>query len=301
MLTSSKIKEKEIFDISIRSANAQEKKVYIFELGQMWDFLSIKESEKIRQTFLGNWVHVQQITNDSTIPEFSENSDFVNTLMKFRFIPTDIFSIKKEILIFDDIVAIYNHEEILIIEDIDFAHAQKQLFENIWKEWISPKVDFPYIPNHSFYNSVDVNINGIQMIVWPDAESPDSYTWYTKDMLQDYLKSIIESDSDYYQNSSYMIVFIWSLDWVKMTDIWKFMENPVDDRSWPLSDARVYKDTELCTDIWLSSWNTLLVLWYEEKLRRQSSSLIEYLDGPGPNLPLEVLNKLNFFDYNNSK
>jgi len=301
MISSKRITSEELYDITLRSAGAQSKQVYIYELWELSDFLSSKQSEEIRELFLRNKVSVKQITNDSAVPEFSKNTDFVNKVMQFRFVSSDIFTIKKEILIFDDIVAIYDHEEILIIQDEVFSMNQKQLFENIWNEGISPKLDFTYTPNHSFYNSIDLEIWGKQMIVWPDAESIDSYTWYNKESLQNYMQDIYDSDIEYFWETTYFIVFIWSLDWAKMADVWKFDENPVDDRSWPLSEVRVYKNKEICNNIGLASGNTLMVLGYEEKVRRQSQDLRSYLTWPSPDLPLETVNKLDFFDYNNSK
>ena len=99
----------------------------------------------------------------------------------------------------------------------------------------------------------------------------------------------------YYDDSTYIIAFIWSLDGEKMIDIWKFNDNHVDDRSGPLSDGRVYREGKLCTDMGLASGNTLLVLGHEEKLRRQSKNLKSYLTGPVPKLPLEIVNGKNFF------
>ena len=301
MYTAQKITKQEIYDITLQSAKCKSKQVFIYEVWDLSNFLSSQQSEEVRREFLKNWVEVKQITNDSTIPEFSENSEFVNQVMQFRYVPRDIFTIKKEVVIFDDIVAMYDHDEILIIQDEVFSMNQKQLFENMWNEGISPKLDFNYVPNHSFYNSIDLEIWGKQMIVWPDAESIDSYAWFDKEALQKYMQEIYESDIDYFWKTTYFIVFIWSLDGAKMADVWKFDENPVDDRSWPLSEVRVYKDTEICNNIGLASGNTLMVLWYEEKVRRQSKDLHSYVSWPSPDLPLETVNKLNFFDYNASK
>jgi hypothetical protein len=45
----------------------------------------------------------------------------------------------------------------------------------------------------------------------------------------------------------------------------------------------------------MASGNTLLVLGHEEKMRRQSKNLQNYLDGPPPTLPLEIMNGKDFF------
>ena len=79
-----------------------------------------------------------------------------------------------------------------------------------------------------------------------------------------------------------------------MVDIWAFQENFVDDKCWPLWDVCVYKEWKICKNLSSSSWSTLLILWAEEKLRRQSINLKNYLDWPIPKLPLEVCNWLDF-------
>jgi len=46
----------------------------------------------------------------------------------------------------------------------------------------------------------------------------------------------------------------------------------------------------------LVSGNTLIVLGCEEKLRRQSMSLVNYLQQDPPKLPFEIMNGREFFD-----
>lgn len=294
----SKATKESLYDVIRLPAFSKSKQLFIFESASMEDVISSAQSEEIRARFLENDVRVRQITNIPKFPEFTWNKEFVNQVMQFRYVPKEIFDIKKEIAIFDDKVAVYDNDEILIIEDQSYADSQRQLFESIWKEGESPKLDFEYIPNHSFYKSVDLNYDNLQVIVWPDADSTDAYKWFSYEDLRKYVQDIIESDRDYFDNCIYIISFIWSLDWEKVIDMWKFDDNSVDDRSWPLSEARVYKEWKVCTDIWLSSWNTLLVLWYEEKMRRQSESIDTYLKGPAPQLPLEMMNGLDFFNHN---
>lgn len=136
---------------------------------------------------------------------------------------------------------------------------------------------------------------GIQIIIWPDADAKTSYSDFNSADLEAYIIDIIATDFEYYQDSSYIIGFIWSNEGQKMIDIWKFIDNYVDDRSGPLGDARVYKEKEPCFGLSLASGNTLLVLGYEEKLRRQSKDLKSYLSGPVPKLPLEIVNGKDFF------
>ena len=290
-----KIDKKDLYDITLKSAKAKSKEVFIYELGDMSDLFSQKKAEKLRQEFLKNKIKVKQITNKSTLEKFSENDQFINEVMTFRYVPKDIFDIKNEILIFDDIVAVYNSREMFILQDKNFAKNQKQLFQSIWEQGQSPAIGFDYKPNHSFYKNLNYFIENLQIIVWPDVDAKKVYKDFSKKELGEYIKEIISKDR-YYDDASYIIIFIWAYEGKKMMDVWKFNDNHVDDRSGPLGDVRVYKDGVVCEDLGLASGNTLLVLGHEEKLRRQSKDLQSYLDGPVPKLPLEIVNGLDFFE-----
>ena len=290
------VTKKELYEITLFSANAKSKEVFIFEKGSLSDLFLKKEAEELRREFLKNKIKVKQITNSYNLKEFSKNNDFINTVMLFRYVPKNIFHIKYEILIFDNIVAIYNEKEILIIENSIYAENQRELFLAIWDQGNSPNLGFDYKPNHSFYNCLSYFHKKTQIIIWPDVDSKESYKNDDLKSLEKYIFDIIEVDADYYSNASYIIGFIWSYNGEKMIDLWKFNANHVDDRSGPLSNVRVYKNGKVCTDLGLASGNTLLVLGYEEKLRRQSKDLKSYLDGPVPKLPLEIMNGQDFFN-----
>jgi hypothetical protein len=289
-----KATEDDLYEISLRSSMAKSGEVYIFEKGNLSDLLDIAKAEKIRNNFLKNNIRVKQITNIHKLPKFTDSDEFVNKAMTFRYVPEDIFSIENEVLIFDDVVAVYNRAELLIIKNKVFANNQRQLFMSIWDQGQSPGLDFEYRPNHSFYKNLNYFIDDLQIIVWPDVGAKQSYRDFSEKKLGEYIKNIISSDK-YYSDSTYIIAFIWSLDGRKMIDIWKFNNNHVDDRSGPLGDVRVYKEGKLCNDQGLASGNTLMVLGYEEKLRRQSVDLKGYLKGPSPKLPLEIMNGKDFF------
>lgn len=298
MLYSSKFKKissSELYEISMRSSKADSKEVCIFEIDTLWLFLDKEKAESVRKSFLENGTKVKQITNNSNIEQFSYNVEFTDEVMTYRYIPKDIFTIHHEILIFDDIVAVYDSNEIMIIQDEFFAINQKQLFMSLWKDWISPNLNFEYKPNHSFYNSLDYFIKDIQVIVWPDADSKLAYWDMSQEELGKYLEKIVASDKEYYNDASYLITFLRSYQWSKMIDVWKFTDNGISNRSGPLGEVRVYEKGLVCSHLWLASGNTLLVLWYEEKLRRQSLSTETYLKWPLPVLPLEVMNRVNYF------
>lgn len=290
-----KASAKDLYEIHLKSSKAKSGEFFIFEKGEMADFFDRSKAEKIRQSFLKNGVKVKQITNIPVLPKFSDNDEFVNKVMTFRYVPRDIFAIENEIMIFDDTVAVYNKRELLIIEDKKFADNQRQLFMSVWDQGQSPTLGFEYKPNHSYYKNLNYFVNGIQVIVWPDADARESYKGFSEAQLGEYIKNIISSD-EYFKDTSYIIAFIWSLNGEKMLDVWKFNENHVDDRSGPLGDVRLYQEGKLCNDMEIVSGNTLMILGYEEKIRRQSKDLKGYLKGPAPKLPLELMNGKDFFE-----
>lgn len=291
-----KVTVSDLYNISLMSAESKSKEVYIYEKWNLWDLIWKKKAEKLREVFLKNNIKVKQITNKPNLEKFSENDEFINKVMTFRYVPKEIFDAEYEILIFDYIVAIYDFEKILIIEDKKYSEIQKKLFQSIWEQWQSPVLWFDYKPNHSFYNSIDFSIWWLNIIIWPDVDAKESYKWLNYYDLKYYIKNIIESSKEDYIDISYVIGFIWSYNWEKMIDIWRFNYNHIDDRSWPLWNIIVYRNWKKCDNLGIASWNTLLVLWSEEKLRRQSSNLIDYLDWPIPKLPLEIVNGKDFFE-----
>lgn len=290
-----KASQNDLYEITLESSKAKSGELFIFEKGNMSDFVDQENAEKIRKNFLKNKIKVKQITNIPTLPKFTKSDEFVNKVMTFRYVPKDIFSIENEIIIFDDTVAIYNNSELLIIKDQKFADNQKQLFLSVWEQGQSPNLGFEYHPNHSFYKNLKYFIDDLQIIVWPDVDAKESYKKLNEKQLGDYIKNIIKSDK-YYADATYIIAFIWSLNGEKMIDIWKFNNNHVDDRSGPLSNVKVYREGKICHNLGLASGNTLIVLGYEERLRRQSKDLKSYLNGPVPKLPLEIVNGKSFFE-----
>ncbi|NQZ84416.1 MAG: hypothetical protein HRU03_01740 [Nanoarchaeales archaeon] len=289
------VTQQDLYDITLKSSNSKDKEIFIFEKTDMSDLFDKQKAETLRKNFLNNNIKFNQITNTQSVAKFTSNKEFVNLLMNFRYVPKDIYTIDDEILIFDNTVAIYNSERLLIIEDESFAKSQKQLFKSIWEQGHLPNLEFEYKPNHSFYNSLDFFNDKMQIIVWPDVDAKNSYKGMNKKEVEDYIVNIIKSDS-YYDDSTYIITIIWDMDGDRMVDIWKFNENHVDDRSGPLGDVRLYREGKICKDLGLASGNTLLILGHEEKLRRQSKDLKSYLEGPEPNLPLEIMNGKDFFE-----
>lgn len=289
----------DLYNISMSSAKTKDKELLIYEKGKLSDVVGKKRAEKIRQVFLKNKIQVKQITNNPNLPKFSENDEFINKCMSFRFIPKNVLNIENETLIFDDIVAVYrlgkiNHE-LAIIKDKALANNQKQLFINLWEQGILPKLGFAYKPNHVFYNSIDFKIFGKQFIIYPDRDAGKAYVDWDYAQMQKYLENIVVKNKIFFDTATYCVGFIWNFESSKMIDLWKFSFNHVDDYSGPLSEVKVFKNGKPVDNLGMASGNTFLVLGYEEKLRRQSKDLKDYLAGPTPKLPLELSNGKDFF------
>lgn len=291
--TIQKATKEDLFTISLRSAKAGGE-VYIYEQADLSVLLGPDQAEQIRQVFLASGTKVKQLTNSPTIPAFTGNQLFIDTCMTFRFVPASVYDIQQEMLIFDDIVGCYQvvggEIELFVIQDQAFAKQQKQLFMQVWDQGLPPRLNFSYQPNHSFFQSKDLVISGIQVIVYPDKDAKVAYGDRDWVAIEQLLATIFAKDETYYRAASYVIVFMWSYGDDRMFDVWRFTENQVDDRSGPLGEVVVYRNEERCTDLGLASGNTLLVLGHEERRRRQSADTTAYLKGESPQLPLEICN-----------
>lgn len=253
----------DIYEISLASARAKEKKVKIYEMSNLTDLIGMERAEEIRRAFLENGTKVEQITNSSSVPAFSKDDEFINNCMSFRYIPKETFTIENEVLIFDDTVAIYTcipSPKLAIIRDKSFALNQKQLFGTLWDNAQPPALGFPYTPNHSLYNSIDFQIGGKQVIIYPDRDALDAYVDFSYEDMRVYFEKILAENKEYYDNAEYIISFIWSFEKDKMVDMWKFNSNHVDDRSGPLSEVKIFQNGKECTNLGMASGNTLLVL-----------------------------------------
>jgi hypothetical protein len=225
---------RKIKDVTLRSAHSKEKVVRIYELSDMNSVIqNEKESEVLRSAFLQNKVQIKQMTNFDKIMNFTKNSEFIDTCMSFRFIPPSSLTITDEILLFDDIVAIYNPSQSKYIEikDQAFANMQKELFDISRKESKIPYLDFDYRPAHALYMSDDFFLDGKQIIVYPDSEADLAYSDFSYADMQYYLEDLTTKDPSYFQEYDYMIAFIWSFEGNKMIDIRKHISNSIDAHS----------------------------------------------------------------------
>ncbi len=137
--TSSDIKD--IIDINRRQVEAQDG-IRIMELGSLSDIIPFKMAETIRQKLLKQAITTMQLTNHRSFKSWTNVAGYVETCMDVRYVSPDILPINVEIVMFNDVVAMYQIEpevSVTIIEHAAYAAQQKALFDNFWK--IADKLD----------------------------------------------------------------------------------------------------------------------------------------------------------------
>lgn len=124
----------DIYAVNLRSASSRSG-ICICELHSLDKLVGMKRAEAVRCKLLENKVKTRQLTNLRVLSEWTGLDDFVAQTMEVRFIPKSTFTISYEILVFDDVVAIYRtlpEISYLEIKDITHAKATRQLFEALW-------------------------------------------------------------------------------------------------------------------------------------------------------------------------
>ncbi len=132
VLVSSNIDD--IIAINKRSVTAKNG-IRIIELGSLSDLIPKHTAEGIRAELLKNKVQVKQLTNHEKFESWTGIDEFVQSCLTVRQISTEILPINTEVLLFDNVVAIYQIEpeiSVVIIENEAFAAQQRALFDNFW-------------------------------------------------------------------------------------------------------------------------------------------------------------------------
>lgn len=112
------------------------KEVRIMELSTMSAFLDYGFSERARTEFLLNKVYVKELTNLEQLGDYTEITQFVTDYWECRNIPKDLFEIKFEILIYNNVYVMYSYQENDIvgveIYNQKLADMQKEIFDYLW-------------------------------------------------------------------------------------------------------------------------------------------------------------------------
>jgi sugar-specific transcriptional regulator TrmB len=126
------------------SSKAQ-KELRIIEISSMGEFLDFGFAEKTRTEFILNKVKVKELSNQKRLNEWTEITQFVQDYWSARYIPKDLFEITFEILIYNNVYAMYNYQnnDIMGVEiyNEQLANMQKQIFDYIWENATPYKVE----------------------------------------------------------------------------------------------------------------------------------------------------------------
>lgn len=125
----------DIVAITQRSAGAKDG-ICIMELATMDRLMPMVDAEAIRAKMLANKVTVRQLTNLWRFKPWTKVKGFVEACMEVRHIDMATIAIETEVLIFDDIVALYRTQPevcVAVIQDPAFAAQQKAVFDAIWQ------------------------------------------------------------------------------------------------------------------------------------------------------------------------
>jgi len=128
----------DLADIARVTARSTKSKndIRIIELSSLEKVIPLDKAERMRQKWLDNGIQVKQLTNLRGFEPWTEVKDFVDKSMSVRFVPRDVLPIDMEVLMFDDVVALYRVQpmvEVVIIENAAFADQQRALFDSFWQ------------------------------------------------------------------------------------------------------------------------------------------------------------------------
>ncbi|OHB24933.1 MAG: hypothetical protein A2542_01520 [Parcubacteria group bacterium RIFOXYD2_FULL_52_8] len=100
-------------------------------------FMPHEAAEGYRRQLLAKRLHVRQLTNQ-VYQHYSEVEGFHENVMDIRRIATEKLKIDREIIVYNDTVAIYQTkgEDLYGVEIVDasLAEQQRQLFELVWMQ-----------------------------------------------------------------------------------------------------------------------------------------------------------------------
>lgn len=263
----------DIIDVNRRSALCKSG-ISIIELSMLDGLMDKKVAEEIRQEIIGNNVWVRQLTNFSEIyADWTKYSKELQEIMKIRYIPKEIFHIETEILIFDDIVAMYRVEpEISYTEISDHKYAQMMLafFDNLWQAsqamiwWVwGSALAKQYLPISRKYKNIPI-------IIYPAKDDGNIVQAYsTEESIISYTDRVLPLHEDRITWADMLILYVWNDGTIPMVDIWKVIRNTISDDSWFLYDGFTLRGDSIETRMGTASGNSLIVFTAEELLLRK--------------------------------
>lgn len=113
-----------------------EKEFRIYEVSRLSAFMQQEFAENVRREYVKRGIVNYDLTNQSFMPGWTDVKEFVEKYQKIRYIDPKILTIRFEIYIYNDVVAMvdYKDEEIFCIEITNptLAQFQTQLFDYVW-------------------------------------------------------------------------------------------------------------------------------------------------------------------------
>lgn len=121
--------------VTINSLKAKGE-IRIFEIENMGSFLNFGFCEEIRTEFIKRKIKVKELSNQKNQKPWTEVSKFVKYNWDCRYIDPKILEAKVELLIYNEVTAIYSYKnnQIFCVEiyNKNLAETQKQIFDFMW-------------------------------------------------------------------------------------------------------------------------------------------------------------------------
>jgi sugar-specific transcriptional regulator TrmB len=109
------------------------------EIKDMDAFFSHEYAEDLRLRFVDNRIHIRTLTNAGRIPPWTDiATEMVKNYWEIRYIPKQQMDIKFEILIYNDVYAMYRYQDKKVfcveIYNKELADMQHQIFDYMWQK-----------------------------------------------------------------------------------------------------------------------------------------------------------------------
>lgn len=262
-----------IIDVSLRSATSKE--ITIFEIGNLNEFLTSTQAEKIRSEFVRHGTPIKQITNHRKFSSWTENKDFIEQNLQVKYVSSENFTIKNEILIFDDVVSIYRLQPdplYLEIHDKQYAEEMRQLFFNTWQMGDALLLTQDGSTLTKQYLPLSFTSGPLPIVAYPAKDDGKIEQAFPRDQpggIEQYVASLLKADPAYFKDADMILAYVWNQGTEPCCDIWKIMRNDISDDSGFLYDARVYQGTAQTSALGVASGNSSIVITAEEMLLRE--------------------------------
>lgn len=231
--------KRKIIDITKRQARSKTE-VCIFEISKMDDLMTYDRAEAIRSEFVDNGTKVRQLSNYRRIGKWTDTEGFTD-LMSIRYIDPEVLTIGDEIVVFDDMVAMYRlqpnawyHE----VRDESFAQTIRNLFNNVW---VSSEVlvlgedGSTYAKQYKAISmTVKLGAKSVPVVVYPakdDGDITQAFDRMQKGCIEKYVQECLSLHATKLQDADMVIAYVWNDGKDRMCDLWSMQRNKLSDDS----------------------------------------------------------------------